>query len=186
MMKILIELGINMYRYRITKYNPKFRDEKGKYIKQEWTSVWDIENKNSNVILKFDEYINYESKYVDCVYKILNYYNIKFLTINNLEKPIGITRKISSQQLQELIGKDLECELYKNITDNQKIIYSNIEDIIKMIFREELWCNLNDTSLGLTFQFGYDYYMYVNSNFNIPFENIPVDNGIFIENISQI
>ena len=28
--------------YRITKYNPEFRDEEGRYILDEWTSVTDI------------------------------------------------------------------------------------------------------------------------------------------------
>ena len=32
----------SMYGWRITKYNPAFRDERGAYLKDEWTSVSDV------------------------------------------------------------------------------------------------------------------------------------------------
>jgi hypothetical protein len=33
----------SMYAWRITKYNPAFRDERGAYLQDEWTGISDIE-----------------------------------------------------------------------------------------------------------------------------------------------
>ena len=47
-----------MYKYRITKYNPQYRDDKDIFMKNEWTSYTDIGKiYNEHIFLK-EEYLS--------------------------------------------------------------------------------------------------------------------------------
>lgn len=63
-----------MYKYRITKYNPAYRDKKGTYTKEEWTSVSDIGKKYASSFTA-REYIKTENLYIDAIENIIN--NVK-------------------------------------------------------------------------------------------------------------
>ena len=54
----------SMNGWRITKYNPAFRDERGVYLKDEWTSVSDVGKSFDGVVLTFKEYREIEDNYV--------------------------------------------------------------------------------------------------------------------------
>lgn len=53
-----------MYGWRIIKYNPAFRDERGAYLKDEWTSVSDVGKSFDGEVLTFEEYYKIENAYV--------------------------------------------------------------------------------------------------------------------------
>ncbi|MDQ1236449.1 hypothetical protein QE450_003947 [Paenibacillus sp. SORGH_AS306] len=75
------------FTWRITKYNPKYRDEKGVYLRDEWTSISEIGSiTNNNVILTIQDYISTENKYVKVVLDIMSCLDIQKLSISGLKK----------------------------------------------------------------------------------------------------
>jgi hypothetical protein len=50
--------------YRITKYNPDKRNEKGHYKVEEWTSISDIGKEFNETKFTYQDYISMEDKYI--------------------------------------------------------------------------------------------------------------------------
>ncbi len=49
-------VNLSPYQYRVTKYNPRFRDGRGAYTKDDWTAISDIGKSFSGVVLTEEEY----------------------------------------------------------------------------------------------------------------------------------
>lgn len=75
-----------MIKYRITKYNPKFRDKNGVYLKDEWTSYDDIGQIRNYKEVTVEEYLNTEEKYIKAILSLLNEKKVNSLIISDLEK----------------------------------------------------------------------------------------------------
>ncbi len=166
-----------MYKYRITKYNPSFRDGNDVYLRDEWTSYCDIGKVYNGNIFLLEEYMDIEQKYCTALMEILQMNSCKRFTIIDLE----IYRDISEEQLSTK-----EYVLLKALENNMKIPIEIIEDYIKLILREYFWCEFMSEN-GVVIQFGYDFYMYV----ICPILDDRVikkysDVGIFIEHIYEM
>lgn len=72
----------DMYNWRITKYNPKFRDESGSFLSQEWTSYHDIGKVFGTHILTYSDYKKMEDDYVAIVSSFMDYLDIDKLVVN--------------------------------------------------------------------------------------------------------
>lgn len=53
-----------MNYYRITKYNPEFRNEQGFYTKNDWTSISDIGQVFDEGVLTAEDYKQMEDSYI--------------------------------------------------------------------------------------------------------------------------
>ncbi len=53
--------------FRITRYNPAFRDERGAYTRVTWTSVSDVGRTYDDEVLTLGEYERVERSYLDAV-----------------------------------------------------------------------------------------------------------------------
>lgn len=148
-----------MYYYRITKYNPKYRT-KGKYIKNEWTSISDIGKKFQDHKFTYEEYLAYENNYVDIIIDIMKLNQITNLKISDLEK-------YSYEDIDSLTSKDL----FDSLKEGVCISMDNLAPVIRLILRENMWAKLISDS-GIFIHFGYDYYMYCNSKIEISSKNI--------------
>ena len=60
------------YGWRITKYNPAFRNEKGAYLKNEWISISDVGKSFDGKILTLPEYQKAEDAYVATALRIFS------------------------------------------------------------------------------------------------------------------
>ena len=77
-----------MVSYRITKYDPKKRDESGIYKdKNEWTSISDIGNKKYGNV-GFEEYEKVENSYIEAVRLILIEQKIDIVKVDSIETNI--------------------------------------------------------------------------------------------------
>lgn len=152
-----------MYYWQITKYNPINRDENGKYLKDEWTSISDIGRKYNGVEFTLDDYLSVEQLYVDAVIGFMKGLNIQFLKVCKLEKRFSL-EKISGfhQNFEDFHPKSM-LDLFNSIKNDDILNTQQVEDVCKLILREHLWCELRDDESLLTIRFGYDYYMYINS-----------------------
>ncbi len=169
-----------MINYRITKYNPKFRLDDGSYTKDEWTSIHDIGKAFNGEILRLDEYLKTEQKYLLTYSLILEQFDNVNFKVRNLEK-----YSIDNIKFKSIYSSN-QLELFDNVSNNLTLCSSNnILDFIVLILREHLWAKLVSTSSRLEISFGYDYYSYLFSAKHLPYEIIKQieDAGLFVENM---
>jgi hypothetical protein len=146
-----------MNSWRITKYNPVFRNNDGTYGKNTWTSISDIGNLFEDGIFTVEEYLQTENTYIDTVSTFMNYLDISNLRVVELE--------INSQECKKFIQKYPELYtdeltiLFSSIKEGMEFDVTEIANLIRLILREHLWCKLESEKMFV--HFGYDYYMYI-------------------------
>ena len=69
-----------MKQYRVTKYNPEYRNTDGTYSREEWTSYSDV-----GEIVSKEEYEKVENSYIESALNFLEEQNISKITITYLE-----------------------------------------------------------------------------------------------------
>jgi len=121
-------------QFRITKYNPLFRDEEGHYLIDEWTDYSDVGQIFKGKELTYDEYVKVEKRYISVAMELAKLANVASFSIEAFE------------------GK--KCKSIK-----KPVMLEALPNIIKSILRSEFWCKL--VSNNFFIHFGYDYYMYI-------------------------
>lgn len=173
-----------MYKYRISKYNPQYRDEYGVYKKSEWTSYCDIGKIYDGKKFKVDDYIKSEQKYCDTILNILksigaNEVIVKDLELNYMNDEI--------EDMLELRGLILSLEdktIINSIRNNDKIKVNELRPYLKLILREGFWCKLIDAYTLVQVEFGYDFYVYIHcKSISDAIINDYAKQGMYIEKI---
>jgi hypothetical protein len=131
-----------MYSYRITKYNPKHRNNAGAYTKDEWTEFSDVGKKFDGKTLTYAQYIKVEDAYVKVLLSFLRESNIPSMKVYQVQNP----KKIP-------YGKQL-------IKKNQTYSLDDLEKLFRLILRGELWCKFKNADSTYV-DFGWDYYSYI-------------------------
>ena len=148
-----------MYQYRITKYDPNFRDAAGAFTKDQWTSYSDIGSTYDNATLTEQDYLRVESAYISSAINLLRDSGINELTVSGLEQH----------------GES------SSLHNGQSIQLSTISQYFQGALREHYWCRF-ESNTGAFVHFGNDYYMYVGLPSN-PGNGIKsvAESGLFIE-----
>lgn len=168
-----------MFCYRITKYNPVFRNEKGAYQKDEWTSFSDIGNKFTGVELNANEYIHIESLYVSAVRSFMSLIKIDSLTVSGLEKNYYSLTEHDQEYIK--LYPDSMTSVAKSVQNNDILSGSDLDDFCKLCLRSQLWARLESNSTMFV-HFGNDYYMYVGvSNTSEVVVSQIKSTGLFVE-----
>lgn len=151
-----------MNEYRVTKYNPAFRDESGAYTKAEWTSFKDIGETFSDVLLTSGEYERVEDAYVQVALSFLRESGLFSMRVAGLESR---THRLDFQ--------------------NDSILpLDRIGEITRRILREEFWCRLEGNESFI--HFGWDYYMYVGVPHPCPAARArAAELGLYVEEIAS-
>ena len=137
-----MKAGSDLHEYRITKYDPRLRDEKGMFKAEDWTSFKDIGREFGGIKLTEEEYERIEKAYVRTAVELLNQAGIESLTIRGLENSTGY--------------KDPDLK----IQEGREVWGQDIEKVIRDVLRETFWCRLEHPS-GAFIHFGWDYYIYL-------------------------
>ena len=119
-----------MYCYRITKYNPKFRDHTGAYKKDDWISFSDIGKSFENKILSAEDYYNVEEAYIEAISFFMNFLGIDYLRISALEKKHMVPKQRDRFYFSDLLNA------YQEIHINQKINTALVLDVARLALRE--------------------------------------------------
>lgn len=127
-----------MYHYRVTKYDPAFRDSSGAYTKKDWTSFDDVGSSHGGAVLSKEEYLRVESAYIDIAKQFIVEDGSPSLQAVNVENSGAAASAPNEGSL--ISGGDLPA-------------------VCRSILRGEFWCKLETDERFL--HFGYDYYMYV-------------------------
>ncbi|VAW15813.1 hypothetical protein MNBD_BACTEROID03-2370 [hydrothermal vent metagenome] len=146
--------------YRITKFNPKKRNEEGHFLdNSEWTAINDIGKPEYNN-LSYEEYEKTETGYVESVGLILDEKNITNLQIDSLRA--HDTYEDFERYKKDGRLKNIDVDFKNEIATIKNGTILNLKEIqkrVRLILRETIWMHLLNTDLKITF--GYDYYMYV-------------------------
>ena len=126
-----------MFEYRVTKYDPAWRDDRGAYTREEWTSYGDIGQPSGGQVLTPGEYQRVEDAYVSAALAFLGEAGVNTLTVEGLE----------AHGNPPLIAAGSSLGL------------SEVAEVIRRVLREEFWCRLEGPEAFV--HLGWDYYMYV-------------------------
>lgn len=134
-----------MLSFRVTKYNPQFRDAHGRYLADDWTSISDVGECFAGIELMQEAYLAIESKYLAA---------IRFFARDSC---------VSRLRVNELEIESADSDPGYEIVDGWWLDLAEAIEVARLVLREELWCKLEDEG-RLRVHFGYDYYMYIESN----------------------
>ena len=127
-----------MNEYRVTKYNPAFRDQWGHYTRAEWIMFKDIGETYSGVLFTREEYERVEEAYVQAALSFLRESGLSSIRVAGIENH-------SKQPL--------------DFDNNSVLPLDRIGEIIRRTLREEIYCRLEGSECFV--HFGWDYYMYI-------------------------
>lgn len=144
-----------MLSYRITKYNPTFRNSLGWYEKNDWTSISDIGKQFDGKELTFEDYIKIEDAYVQAIMLFMDFLKLNSLTVTYLEK-------YWKRPIPDIYRSKTMLELFKKISVGQELDKSEVADIARLMLRETVWCK-PESKDKMFIHFGWDYYMYIGS-----------------------
>ena len=151
-----------MFQYRVTKYDPRFRDATGAFTRDDWISMGDVGSVFDGRVLTPAEYLRVENAYVSAAIAFLTDAGVESLVIADLENH----GRFNTSALTLDNGSD--CDLL------------TCADIARLNLRSEICCRLESESAFL--HFGYDYYMYVGVLFECPAAiRHATDSGLFVE-----
>jgi hypothetical protein len=126
------------YQYRVTKYNPRFRNRHGGYTVDDWVCVSQIGEAFGGVVLTPERYQQVESAYATVA--------VAFM------KEAGTTA---------LVALGIENGEKSPFAPIRGGVVSGgvLEDVARRLLRAEFWCRLEADESFI--HIGYDYYMYI-------------------------
>ncbi len=166
-----------MIKYRISKYNPKFRDDDGVYLKNEWTSMSDIGKTFDGKVFVKQEYEYVEKNYLNFFVQLCSIYKVDKINIRKIEI------YDADYLMKDIVSLPI---LYNSIKlKNKKICNVTISQATKFLqycLREKCWGEIVVGSLCL--DIGYEYYLNISSRFEImSIEDLANKNSLYVENV---
>ncbi len=132
-----------MFQYRVTKYDPRFRDERGAYTRDEWISVSDIGQVFDGVLLTPEAYQRTEDAYVEVAFAFVREARLSLRVV------------------------DPSSENGQSLSDEGRVLDpAEFDRALRAALRETFWCRFEGTD-GFV-HVGYDYYMYIGVQTDCP------------------
>ncbi|WIV19864.1 hypothetical protein QPK24_03750 [Paenibacillus polygoni] len=170
-----------MYKYAITKYNPHFRDEEGRYLKEDWIAISDIGKLFDGEMLTADHYMKIEDSYIQAIQMVMEYMKIPFLMVNQVARSFSYdTFMEMNEQYRELYSKEL-LETYTHIKDLDELDKEQVGSFCRLVLREDMWAKVYYPRRMKVF-IAYDYLMGIHTSKSIE-TIIPLIEqlGLFVE-----
>jgi hypothetical protein len=165
------------YSYRVTKYNPLYRDPRGFYLREEWTSVSDIGKTFCGKKLTPTEYLKVEGLYLAAITAFMDCLSINILYVDSLTK---WKEEVNLRDLQS--SNEALKQVYVDLKEGIDLNRDDISNASRLVLRDEIGLKLIYPE-KMFVHFGYDYYMYIGCS-DICSEAIIniTKSGLFIEN----
>jgi hypothetical protein len=146
--------------FRVSKYNPQYRNSTGVYVRDEWTEFSDIGRTFQGVRLTFDQYAITEAAYIAVVKALLSEANVPAMKVGFIE-----------------VGK-----LFPKLRNRVEVSSASIPAVVRDLLRGTYWCRLSCSTLVL--DTGSDFYLHIGLAHHCPksFE-IVATLGLFAEEI---
>ncbi|MEN2467804.1 hypothetical protein [Ornithinibacillus sp. JPR2-1] len=133
-----------MYSWRVTKYNPLFRNRDGSYQNdEEWTCFSEVGLKVS-----MEEYVRTEQLYINA--------------ISSFMEDIGLDHAylLALEQWSDEVNKQNAKEFLSKIWVGKTISVQEIQALAGLTLRNAIWCKIGNKK-DFYVHFGNDYYMYI-------------------------
>jgi len=174
-----------MKKYNISKYNPEFKDNFGRYLKEDWTAISDIGKAFDGKVLSSEDYFEMESNYIKAVYEILDFFNLKSLNVQDVRKSFKYDRFMEFINERKVAYNEDLIKLYNNLESIKVLEYQEIGLFCRLLLREDIGAKLFYPRKIKIF-ICYDYLLGIYSNRSIE-KVIPriIDLGLFVEEFSE-
>lgn len=126
------------YWWRVTRYDPARRDERGAFPRQSWTSIADVGRIFDGVELTLEDYERIENAYLDAFVGFAEDAGVEQLQVRSLERGDGID-------------------------EGDIVSPEEARHIVRRLLREEVICKLEAPDNRFALHVGFDLYMYVGS-----------------------
>ncbi len=152
-----------MPQYRVTKYNPQYRDLSGAYQRADWTSISDVGRNFECGQLTQESYQAIEDAYIEVALAFLTESGCNGLQVTALE---------NAQNTPSAPGEGSTLSLQE------------IAPVLRGLLRERFWCRLEASEVFV--HIGYDYYMYVGVPTTCPAAQATAESrGLFVEEFAS-
>ncbi|MET8160960.1 hypothetical protein ABZT47_31765 [Sphaerisporangium sp. NPDC005289] len=136
-------MGWTVYGFRVTKYDPRLRDDRGRFLGDEWTSSSDVGRSFGGAVLRMEGYTETEAAYLEAIRLFARDSSVRELRVREFEPG------------QDGKGPD-------HVRSGARLSLDESIDVAQHVLREHFWCKLEDDD-RFRVHFGYDYYMYIES-----------------------
>jgi hypothetical protein len=171
----------------VTKYDPRFRNEAGHYLRDEWTEAWELGTNFADGVLTREEYLRVESLYVAAVSRFWKACGAPPLQIQGLEWPpqdYSLDEVVQKKALE--VGPPQDNSLDEVGFDDWRPVNGDyvpaarVEAMVRWCLRNLGWCQL--VADGVYIHFGTDYYMWLGAEESADdaLQQIAAD-GLFVE-----
>jgi hypothetical protein len=126
--------------WRISKYDPTFRDQNGVYQQDEWTDVTDIGRAFDGMTLDLQTYLATEAAYVASVREFMVDANVTTLRVAGLEPP-SFMEVLRDHAFPD--AADLE-RLAGDLESGRQVSGAEIDRVCRLNLRNVLWCRLEN------------------------------------------
>ncbi len=150
-----------MNKYRITKYDPKFRDGDGAYTEDDWTAYCDIGHVYRDALFTPEEYLRVEANYVSTILQAIRSLKVNALYIHKLENMSAVEEEQKSLDKYGLRLSQDEKNVLFDLRDGKRVSISELPAYLRLLLRECFWCELHTEKSTVIIYPGYDYYMYL-------------------------
>lgn len=143
--------------WRVTRYDPALRDERGAYPDDAWTSISDVGQVFQGHKLTLPEYERVEAAYVSAFVAFAEESNVERLQVRSLES-----------------GDDLG--------EGETMSVAEAGKVVRRMLREDVICKLESPVDDFALHVGFDLYMYVGSMRPCPrAAEVAAQLGLFVE-----
>jgi hypothetical protein len=166
-----------MHRWRITKYDPRLRNDAGHYLGDDWIGAAQIGGVFSGTLLTEQEYLRVEHLYVTAALRLWAASGEPALQIKKLEtsSPFGLPAQ--GEALSD-VGFDGWFPVDDAFITTPQLVAA----MVRWCLRDFGWCELVAGTFDITF--GYDFYMFVGSNDALDAaREIVATSGLFVEDV---
>jgi hypothetical protein len=146
-------------QWRVTKYNPAYRDTAGAYERADWTSIDDVGKIFQGTVLTQEEYARVEGLYVASAAQCVREAGIPGVTASSVEP-----------RRSKLV-----------ISDGMFVDTALLPAVLRELLRCTMWCKLEHDH-EFYIHVGYDYYMYIGYVDDLPTSlESAARSGLFVE-----
>ena len=132
---------------QISKYNPIYRDEQGRYTRDEWTDFSDVGKEYVDGVLTMPDYEKVEQQYLATAYDCFIHFQEENLYLVDIEYH-------NSPVERDLLGT------YEKIKRGESLFaLAELPNLVRLILRGYIWGKIIGEELEC--HFGFDFYMYL-------------------------
>jgi hypothetical protein len=126
--------------WRVSKYDPAFRDENYVYQRDEWTSAADIGHTYDGEMLDAETYLATETAHVEAVQAFMVDASVVALTVTSFQSPserdYEYLEKLSVPDSQELARQ------MRQVHEGDELSGQELDRVLRLLLRKVFWCRL--------------------------------------------